>query len=1511
MKKTRTFFVALMACVCALPVFSAGPTATLVANRRKASQSVVPGVWHAGFSKCKAYAEANKVPMIAVWSNGDACGHCYMFEQSVNHKYFKNWMKDSGMVFYFIHSGDGGDGAVGSKVFHWCRNNKNTAYPFVRIYWPAGKVDIATVGDTVDGSKANEAGAKKAVAYFQSKLKKFKPTPATPKYNGGDFGVPDAEQGRLEAEIGFTTDVTLPLVRTNLVSATYAYTNSVVAKYPNGTVSTNVVEWKSGDDEASISYPVSSLTHAGDKIELVLLNAQNKPVATNHITAVNAVPNSPKNPYWIGERTKDTLDWGEWTMDLDAATNKVKAFNVASSLSAGGGDRAYTMVLVGGSMWCPDCAAADHNCFERQEFKDWAKSKKAALVVIDIPNLPSGTASLLSYVTSKTSNRYITCNYTPGYSNEAMRVQSGAGYISRHMISPEAAAEIAERNAWLVGHNTLEGGWNRPERTNQDRTGVPMLIVLRDDGTIAARFNRFSDVGPNAWSDGYLKRFDEMLDQVAEPAEEANDASATTTETIGLRTKVEGRTISFSDAQDVYRLDPEATPGQRMKFTLSGDKSVQMELKLLAPDGVAVCTTNGILRNSLTLDYEIPSTNYYISVGYEKSAGYPVSAHFTHTSPLSTLSGYTLATDFVAVPHETKRVAPVAEGTGEIAMALSSNVVYRITGLDAAANAEMLVPVEGAADRYTSIVDGVWQLKFTTTEAEYQIWNPGKVGFAQVSAFAAESAGVATLRLVRTGGLSGTATASVAFNAEKSSKLTDLLGLPDDLGSTLTWEEGEDDVKTIEIEVKDNPFADGDQIFYFDATCGGDAATGVAQLKLTLRDNDKAVAGKLAIAAADPSFAADMTVYARAGDDVEVLLAREDGADGIVSGTLATSMGSLSETSFRWEGRDTAAKSSVLSLAGVAAGKKVAVKLTPAIGTKVDAKRRTLMVYALDPSVPGFAENARRVACTRYVPAEEVTIALDDKGQSASKPVIKKHSGKLVPGLSWSQQEVGGKVCLVIKGRPTAAGVFTAVFRAYDGKTAGLTTAVTFDVVDPVNAGGGVSGTEPLNASVAKGRTFADVPVWSGGELAGVMTLTLPRTGRASAKYRAADGRVVTLTCQGWSAIDGEGALSAELAGTCEGEEYSLAVTALPDGGVAAVFTDPVDSGAVLDNAAFVNVWSAANTAADFKGYYTVSMPRKSVTGGDLFARGAGYATLKMNTAAAIKAGKVAYVGLYPNGKPFSGTATLMAKDWNSEKGFWARGVLPVVSNGSYDSLSGAFQITPGAADPNAVDVDETGAKCLGRCSYQNIRRSVAPASECAAGCIWQHAETFGAMTEATLDVFGTYYNSAENFADCCSSVLSTTKLGFFLLGEFSSGIDDEVLESLGHNLSGIEAGVRSSATVTVAYKKNAQKKYQNYITSSDTKKLPFSFALSTGLASGTITAGGVTFTYKGVVMPGWGSEECTDCGMGGTEAKLRPFISGTAWFDDTIKYTDARGKVRSTTVRRSCPFSVGVNPGE
>ena len=172
MKTVKMAIVALATGIAASAV--AGPTATLLKTRSKASADVVPGKWHAGFSKCKSYAEKHKVPLIAVWSNGDSCGHCVNFETSVNHKTFRNWMASSGCVFYFIYSGDKGDGAVGSSVFHWCRKNTNTSYPFIRIYWPAGKVDIATVGDSIDGEKGGSGGAKKAVAYFKKKLKKEK-----------------------------------------------------------------------------------------------------------------------------------------------------------------------------------------------------------------------------------------------------------------------------------------------------------------------------------------------------------------------------------------------------------------------------------------------------------------------------------------------------------------------------------------------------------------------------------------------------------------------------------------------------------------------------------------------------------------------------------------------------------------------------------------------------------------------------------------------------------------------------------------------------------------------------------------------------------------------------------------------------------------------------------------------------------------------------------------------------------------------------------------------------------------------------------------------------------------------------------------------------------------------------------------------------------------------------------------------------------------------------------------
>ena len=106
-KITSFACMAALFAVMALPAYG-GATATLLKNRIAASKPVVPGEWHASLSKCKAYADAHGVPLIAVWSNGDLCGHCVQFESACNHKTFRNWMKKSGCVFFFIYSGDPG-----------------------------------------------------------------------------------------------------------------------------------------------------------------------------------------------------------------------------------------------------------------------------------------------------------------------------------------------------------------------------------------------------------------------------------------------------------------------------------------------------------------------------------------------------------------------------------------------------------------------------------------------------------------------------------------------------------------------------------------------------------------------------------------------------------------------------------------------------------------------------------------------------------------------------------------------------------------------------------------------------------------------------------------------------------------------------------------------------------------------------------------------------------------------------------------------------------------------------------------------------------------------------------------------------------------------------------------------------------------------------------------------------------------------------------------------------------
>jgi len=142
---------------------------------RSTDKEIKLNQWHNGFSACKKFAESKKVPFIAVWSNGDKCGHCTMFEQCLMDSKFKTWMKTSQCVFWFGYYGDKSkDDTFEGTGFTWCYNKGAvTQYPFVRIYWKDGKVDVTRTGGKLTGDTAK--GATKLVTNFKSFLKNYKP----------------------------------------------------------------------------------------------------------------------------------------------------------------------------------------------------------------------------------------------------------------------------------------------------------------------------------------------------------------------------------------------------------------------------------------------------------------------------------------------------------------------------------------------------------------------------------------------------------------------------------------------------------------------------------------------------------------------------------------------------------------------------------------------------------------------------------------------------------------------------------------------------------------------------------------------------------------------------------------------------------------------------------------------------------------------------------------------------------------------------------------------------------------------------------------------------------------------------------------------------------------------------------------------------------------------------------------------------------------------------------------
>ena len=133
------------------------------------------GKWCSDYSACKKYADDNGIPLIGVWSNGEKCGHCTMFETAVMNSAFTSWMASSGCVFWLgCSAGKAKDDPIGSTGYKWAWKNQTLKlYPFVRVWWKVGKIDKAASGADWTGSSSK--GYTTFIKKLDALLKSFKP----------------------------------------------------------------------------------------------------------------------------------------------------------------------------------------------------------------------------------------------------------------------------------------------------------------------------------------------------------------------------------------------------------------------------------------------------------------------------------------------------------------------------------------------------------------------------------------------------------------------------------------------------------------------------------------------------------------------------------------------------------------------------------------------------------------------------------------------------------------------------------------------------------------------------------------------------------------------------------------------------------------------------------------------------------------------------------------------------------------------------------------------------------------------------------------------------------------------------------------------------------------------------------------------------------------------------------------------------------------------------------------
>ena len=714
---------------------------------------VEPGVWNTQYDKCVEKALKENIPMVVFWGR-KGCGQCKKLDRANGEDKVIAWRKERGYIFLYGIEGEGDS----SKVLKLAQ--KGGSLPFVGFYWGdqngdgvLDKKDVLWCGCGRSGKMPAKDGTL-ADQFMNSAEKYFHDYQGNTSYAGGHFVVSGSAYDRLEYD-GSASTTYVKLARDPNGKAG----STVLALYgaDGKECATNVINWAEGQTETEVVVDLSKVPvtkAAGDEIfaTLYLVDEKGEKRGTNRIYRV-ASENTCGNPDFAG-----CANFGVWTMDLAAATNMV-ATNAE--------ENAYTLVSLQGSLWCPDCANTERNFLDATNavgtklFAQWALDKHVALVSVDIPNYSSTHLGLVDESGKKINDPYMSYESyddvdspcllsTRGYSTRLARpeeypasgadasltnyfVRSGSPYLSRKGVSEAEARAVWERNWNLAWKNYEEGGFHSPADGNKNRTGVPIFVLLRKDGTVAARFTDLASVSPMKYDksgapiDNYAKYigfFDQMLEIAktegdhADATEILNDYPCDSTMVAPTNGVAVSGELSHVDQVDAIRLG-----------WFNGNGKVKVEVTGLPTNGLSLVCARRDADGNVTIGADVIKaltvTNDLQGVG----DWFVLVKH----NALTNFTSYTFAATVLSLEPGSSRTEYAApEGEASVKVRLVEGEAYRIEGMGD--NASLFEQVEGNAGFYTVKAGKTGEQAVALAEVGgtlvIQKWQPGEIGFA-------------------------------------------------------------------------------------------------------------------------------------------------------------------------------------------------------------------------------------------------------------------------------------------------------------------------------------------------------------------------------------------------------------------------------------------------------------------------------------------------------------------------------------------------------------------------------------------------------------------------------------------------------------------------------------------------------------------------------------------------------------------------------------------------------------